>query len=219
MWHGARFVKLKAAVYPVYRLLYWKSEVKLSSTERPIPRGLIEVGENTYGIEHLSIHSWNSDAKLIIGRYCSIADSVHVFLGGNHRLDWTTTYPFADETSDGSIRGNRTGHPATKGNVVIGNDVWIGSHASVMSGIKIGNGAAIAAYSHVVNDVPPYALVGGNPARVIRFRFPESTINRLLQIAWWNWPQRVVTGNSDFLCCPPTEDILVTLENIGRKLA
>lgn len=143
-----------------------------------------EVGDWTYGDPN--VVSFPNCSKLKIGRYCSIAGGVTIFLGGEHRLDWITTYPFSALTSEGkSIEG----HPQTKGDVIIGNDVWIGQEAFILSGVVIGDGAVIGARSVVTNDIPPYSVVAGNPARVIRERFPELVIKDLLRIAWWNWPE------------------------------
>lgn len=133
------------------------------------------------------VHSWGEGARLIIGRYCSIAGDVHVLLGGNHRTDWVTTYPFSEQWHQHA--GKITGHPSSNGNVVIGNDVWIGERAMILSGVTIGDGAVVGASALVTKDVPPYAIVGGNPARIIRYRFDPATIKKLLAIRWWFWPE------------------------------
>jgi len=111
---------------------------------------------------------------------------------GNHRSDFVTTYPFATLRKYWpSVPPNCNDHVA-KGDVLIGNDVWIGASAFLASGISIGDGAVVAAHAVVTRDVPPYAIVGGNPARQIRFRFAESVISDLLRICWWNWPDEKV---------------------------
>ena len=158
--------------------------------------GLVEAGYGTYGVEHLQIHSWDKETRIKIGKYCSIADEVHVFLGGNHDVSRVSTYPFG---SGETLIGPRYGHPLSNGDIVIGNDVWIGSHASIMSGVNVGDGAVIAAFSHVVKDVQPYEVVGGNPARHIKFRFTEIQIQRLLKIKWWDWPVKKVMSKRDDL--------------------
>lgn len=142
-----------------------------------------EIGEWSYG--NPQILSWGEGARLTIGRFCSIAYGVIIMLGGEHRTDWVTTFPFSAlfETA-----AHFTGHPGTKGDVRIGHDVWIGREALILSGVTIGNGAVVAARSVVTKDVPPYEIVGGNPARVLRSRFSESQIEALNRIAWWNWP-------------------------------
>ena len=166
---------------------------------------LMTVGDFTYGHDQIQLHAWDTSTRLHIGKFCSIADSVHVFLGGNHRIEWLSTYPFATPVpTPNDPRGPRSGHPKSNGDVRIGNDVWIGSRSSIMSGITVGDGAVVAAFSHVVADVPPYAIVGGNPASLIRYRFDTATIDLLLEIAWWNWPFEDIALVSDLLCGPPT---------------
>jgi chloramphenicol O-acetyltransferase type B len=140
-----------------------------------------EIGRGTYG--NLKVISWGEGAVLKIGAFCSIATGVKILLGGEHRVDWVTTYPFNTLWEKG--RGIR-GHPKTRGDVVIGNDVWIGMDALVTSGVSIGDGAVIAARSMVTKDIEPYAIYAGNPARLIRMRFKEEIIHSLLEIKWWN---------------------------------
>jgi chloramphenicol O-acetyltransferase type B len=139
-----------------------------------------EIGRGTYGNPH--IRTWNENATLKIGAFCSIATGVQIFLGGEHRTDWVTTYPFSVFWENGR---HLTGHPKTKGDVVIGNDVWIGSEAVVLSGVKIGDGAVIGARSFVTRNIEPYSIYGGNPARLIKKRFDDATIQRLLKLEWW----------------------------------
>lgn len=141
------------------------------------------IGDWTYGKP--IIYRWNDETKLNIGKFCSIADGVKIILGGEHRTDWVSTYPFSEFFKNVS---NVKGHPATKGDVIIGNDVWIGSQALILSGVTIGDGAIIGAGSVVCKDVASYSIAAGNPARQIRLRFDESKISALLKIAWWNWP-------------------------------
>lgn len=155
------------------------------------------IGEYTYGLPQ--IRSWGEGTTLKMGKFCCIADNVTIFLGGNHRTDWITTYPFPaiESWRDAS---EIKGHPATKGDVIIGNDVWIGSHATILSGIKIGDGAVIGAFSVVTNDVDPYSIVAGNPAKLVRKRFDEETVNKLLLVRWWDWPAEKVRKNLRYLC-------------------
>jgi acetyltransferase-like isoleucine patch superfamily enzyme len=136
-------------------------------------------------------------ASLKIGRYCSIGTNVTIFLGSEHRTDWVSTYPFPFLWEEARLI---KGHPSTKGDVVIGNDVWIGFGATILSGVTIGDGAAIGACSLVIREVPPYAIVAGNPARVVRHRFDEETIRKLLEIKWWDWPDEKVKNNVHLIC-------------------
>jgi acetyltransferase-like isoleucine patch superfamily enzyme len=156
------------------------------------------IGEYSYGIPN--IREWGEKANLNIGKFCSIADNVSIFLGGNHRTDWISTYPFGEFQDYFPKATNILGHPATKGDVIIGNDVWIGSGVTILSGVNIGDGAVLAANSVVVKNVLPYEIVAGNPARVIRKRFDDEVIQLLLQIAWWNWPIEKINSEVHYLC-------------------
>lgn len=147
----------------------------------------ITVGRFTYGFENLTIRQWNEGAALKIGSFCSLAVNINIFLGGNHRTDWITTFPFGHIYEDELGGSDIVGHPSTKGDLIIGNDVWIGAGATIMSGVKIGDGAVIAANACVVKDVPPYHIVGGNPAKILKKRFDQEIIEILLQLKWWDW--------------------------------
>ena len=150
----------------------------------------VRVGDYTYGVP--AVLHWGEEARLEIGKFCSIANEVKIFLGGNHRTDWISTYPF-NMIKLFSAEGSKiVGHPATKGDVIIGNDVWIGRGAIILSGITIGNGAVIAASSVVTKEVKPYEIVGGNPAKHIKYRFDEKSINFLNEMEWWNLPEEVI---------------------------
>jgi acetyltransferase-like isoleucine patch superfamily enzyme len=154
----------------------------------------ISVGKHTYGAQNIVIHFQN--ANLLIGNFCSIADDIHVFLGGNHNLDCISSYPFGHTESSKYLSDPIQNHPSGNGDVIIGNDVWIGSGCTIMSGVTIGDGAVVAARSHVVKDIPPYAIFGGNPARLIRMRFSEEVIFELLDFKWWNLPNRKIKNCS-----------------------
>ena len=156
------------------------------------------IGEYSYGFPKV-LH-WGEDANLIIGKFCSIADNVTIFLGGNHRVDWITTYPFNKLNNEFPTATDILGHPSTKGNVIIGNDVWIGHDSTIMSGVKVGDGAVIGACSVVTKDVKPYEIVAGNPAKVLRKRFDDEIITQLVEIEWWNWPISRINSEVNFLC-------------------
>lgn len=145
------------------------------------------IGEWTYGTPR--VHEWGDSSTLTIGKYCSIAEEVNIFLGGNHNLLCVTTFPFNKLWPQAYDVGDLN---TSKGNVVIGNDVWIGFQSLILSGVTIGNGAIIAARSVVTKDVPAYAIVGGVPAKVIRMRFTPEEIFWLQAIAWWDWPQEKI---------------------------
>ena len=141
-----------------------------------------EIGRHSYG--NPEIRTWNEGATLKIGGFCSIADGVKIFLGGEHRLDWATTYPF---TALWECVWHIKGHPKTKGDVIIGNDVWIGTEAIIMSGVTIGDGAVVGARAVVTGDIEPYAICAGNPACFVRKRFDDTIIQKLLELEWWNY--------------------------------
>lgn len=145
------------------------------------------IGDYSYG--RPKVRFPESGASLTIGRYCSIADGVEFLLGGNHRTDWVTTYPFPALPGLWPEAAGQTGFSGTRGDISIGHDVWIGSQAMILSGVSIGHGAVVAARSVVTRDVPPYTIVAGNPARVIRSRFDEATIAALIASAWWDLPR------------------------------
>lgn len=135
-----------------------------------------------------------------IGKFCSIGENLLIFLGGNHRVDWISTYPFMSFHKWFPEAASLPGHPAGKGNVVIGNDVWIGADVTIMSGVTIGDGAVIGTKAVVAKDVPPYAIYVGNPARLARYRFDEQTIQKLLELRWWDWPIERIRKHVHLLC-------------------
>lgn len=165
----------------------------------------IEVGEYTYYDDPDHPEAFERDAvlyavgseRLIIGRFCAIASKVHFLMpGANHADLGPSTFPFGifgppwDTTMD-----LVTGAPS-RGDTVVGHDVWIGYGAIILPGVEIGHGAVVAAASVVASDVPPYAVVGGNPARVIRSRFNAEDVELLLRAAWWDWPVATVTEHA-----------------------
>lgn len=160
---------------------------------------------HTYGLENLIIRSWGEGSELYIGSFCSIADNVEIFLGGNHRTDWITTYPFGHI---GKWDWHGKGHPSTKGDVVIGNDVWLGSGCTIMSGVAIGDGAIVAAKAVVTRDIPPYCIAAGNPAHVVKKRFTDEQIARLLDKAWWNLSDEQIQSIIPQLCSSNIDEFL-----------
>jgi acetyltransferase-like isoleucine patch superfamily enzyme len=164
------------------------------------------IGEYTYG--RPKVITFTNDTKLIIGKFCSIAANVKIILGADHRLDWVSTYPFPALSKIWPEAAGMTGHPTSKGDVVVGNDVWIAEGAVILSGVKIGDGAVIGSQAVVSKDVAPYGVVSGNPARRVKMRFDEDTIKMLLQIQWWNWPVEKIRKHLHLICSPKLDEFL-----------
>jgi len=134
--------------------------------------------------------------RLVVGRFCAIARDVKfVMNGANHAMGGLSTYPFFVFGDGWESAAPAEGELPFKGDTVVGNDVWLGYDALVMPGVTIGDGAIVASRSVVTADVPPYAVVGGNPARVLRTRFAPDVVERLQRIAWWDWPAGRITAN------------------------
>ena len=168
------------------------------------------IGDHTYG--EPTIRQFDQTTRLVLGRFCSIAEQVTIILGGNHRSDWVTTYPFSAFTETWPEAAAIKGHPASKGDIIIGHDVWIGYGATILSGVTIGSGAVIGARAVISRDVAPYAVMAGNPAQEIKKRFDDTTIVRLLQLAWWDWPEEKIRINLPFLCSNQIEQLLMNHE-------
>ncbi|KQT87904.1 CatB-related O-acetyltransferase [Aurantimonas sp. Leaf443] len=168
---------------------------------------LIEIGDYTYyddpdgaaafATRNVTHHYDFIGDRLVIGRFCALARGVRfVMNGANHAMTGFSTYPFnifGQGWEEGFDFATITA--GLKGDTRVGNDVWIGEDALVLPGVTIGDGAIVAARAVVSRDVPPYAIVAGNPARVVRRRFDEATVARLLAVAWWNWPRETITRN------------------------
>lgn len=159
----------------------------------------MSVGKYTYFAQEPNI-CWSHSSEVSFGKFCSIASNLTIYLGGNHNTNWVTTYPFGHVHQETFNRFNGAGHPSTKGNVIIGNDVWIADNVTIMSGVTIGDGAIIANGSHVVKNVEPYSLVGGNPAKFIKYRFSKDQIEKLLLIKWWDWEDEKINEFTPLLC-------------------
>lgn len=168
----------------------------------------IVVGRFTYGNPKFML--WDETERICIGSFCSIADEVAIFGGGEHRTDWVSTFPLRIAFGD-SLAG-RDGHPRSKGPTTIGNDVWIGFRAMVLSGVTVGDGAVIGAGAVVTVDVDPYAIVAGNPAKVVRYRFTASEIEKLLSLRWWEWDSEKIRISIPLLCSSRLDAIIGTNE-------
>jgi acetyltransferase-like isoleucine patch superfamily enzyme len=184
----------------------------------------LKVGVRTYAASSTLVKTWAPSESIEIGSWCSIAGEVRILhpgvsetlldaagtevtlrLRGNHRMETATTYPigialpatrFDDVPADGSLRSRP---------LVIGSDVWIGYGATLLGAVTVGHGAIIGAGAVVATDVPPFAVVIGNPSRVLKMRFPQEIVDSLLAIAWWDWPEAQVIANGDWFMRPVFE--------------
>ncbi len=189
----------------IYPLAHYK---RLCFLKNIIRNPNIIVGDYTYYDDMENVHHFERNVryhfdfvgdKLIIGKFCMIASDVTFIMNGaNHLTDAISTYPFAvfGHGWEHAMEGKQ--YPQ-KGDITIGNDVWIGYRATIMAGVTIGDGAIIAANATVTKDVAPYAIVGGNPAMEIRKRFSDEKIDKLLDIKWWDWPIEKITENVQLL--------------------
>lgn len=194
----------KHGVFPIEgytKLVFLKNFVKASN---------IFIGDYTYfddrryGPEFFEEYNvlYNYDftkVKLVIGKFCAIAAETKFMMTGDHKLDGISTYPFPI-FGKGWESAYEIRDLPVKGDICIGNDVWFGYDSFVRGGVTIGDGAIIAARAVVVKDVPPYSIVAGNPARVVKMRFDEKTVARLLQIAWWDWEIEKITRCLPYIC-------------------
>ena len=165
------------------------------------------IGRFSYGQPTVLRFILPRQGKLSIGSFCSIAPGVVIVLAaaGGHRPDWITTFPFVQFFKD--FR-HFSFPPIEKCDVVIGNDVWIGMDTTILSGVKIGDGAIIGSSSVVTKDVPAYSIVAGNPAKLIRMRFDEETIDMLLRIKWWEWELQRIADNMPLLLSNKIQDFI-----------
>jgi acetyltransferase-like isoleucine patch superfamily enzyme len=165
----------------------WANQTRLRNRMNNLVKwGTVEWGAHSYGIPEFFIDR-HSNAKVIIGKFCSISEGVKIFNGDNHHTRWISPFPFQKKWNPANDAGH--GHPFNKGNIVIGNDVWIGYGAVVLSGAKIGDGCIITAGAVVAGEVEAYSMAGGVPAKMIRKRFSDEAIKKLLSLQWWNWPE------------------------------
>jgi len=192
------------SIYPLInydKLVFLKNIIKAEN---------IFVGEYTYFDdrrygpeffeEHNVLYNYNPEkVKLVIGKFCAIAAETRFIMTGDHKLDAVSTYPFSifGQGWEGAFEVLDL---PVKGDIIVGNDVWFGYNSLVKNGVTIGNGAIIAACAVVVKDVPAYSIVAGNPAKVVKMRFDDQTIERLQKIAWWDWDIEKINRNLKLIC-------------------
>lgn len=190
---------------------YFESPFKGIPLTEQVTNPNIVVGRFSYYSGYYHGHSFDDCARyllphegadrLVVGSFCSIGSGAAFIMAGNqgHRYDWASSFPFFYVPEEPAFAG-ATDAFAPAGDTVIGNDVWIGSEAIIMPGITIGHGAVIGTRALVTKDVAHYAIVGGNPARLIRHRFHDDTIAQLLEMAWWDWSDSELKVAMPLLC-------------------
>lgn len=193
-------------ILPRLYSLFSKNNKHSIFTKDLLSNELYKIGDYTYGSPEVLFS--NKDSLLVIGKFCSIAQNVTIFLGGNHRTDWISTYPFNEIFIENQELKKIEGHPSTKGSVIINNDVWIGRNVIILSGIEIADGAVVAAGSVVTKNIGPYEIWGGNPAKFIRKRFDDNVIENLVKTAWWNWEINEIVENAKMLCSSNVEEFI-----------
>ncbi|MFN8586517.1 MAG: hypothetical protein U0704_01860 [Candidatus Eisenbacteria bacterium] len=166
--------------------------------ERRLPP-FVEVGHGTYFVSGTRFLTWTAEERVAIGNWCSFARDVTIFAGGGHSTDTVSTYPFEAKLFGAThpTRSNRSTRDTR-----IGHDVWVGDGAVIGGGVHVGDGAVIATGSVVMSDVPAYAIVAGNPAQVLRYRFSRRTVEALLRIRWWEWPEDLVRDRLEWFFQP-----------------
>jgi acetyltransferase-like isoleucine patch superfamily enzyme len=163
----------------------------------------IEIGRFTYGGPKLC--TYTDKDRIVIGSFCSIAEETVILGSSEHKIDWATTYPIRIAFNLPGAWND--GIPCSKGVTRVGNDVWMGYRAMIISGVTVGDGAVIGAGAVVSKDVPPYAVVAGNPAKIIKYRFDEKVREMLLAIRWWDWPLEKIVHNVHILCSNDIENL------------
>lgn len=167
--------------------------------------GRVTVGSYTYGVTPSTVLLFRESDRVFIGKFCSFAYDVKIIASGEHNYSAVANFPFyAHFLNHGGERDT-----FTKGVVRVGNDVWVGARAIILSGVEIGDGAVIAAGAVVTKNVPPYAIVGGVPAKLIKYRFSEKVIQDLLKIKWWNWSDADIKNK--------VEDFYIDVEEFIHK--
>jgi len=174
-----------------------------------------KIGKYTYG--HITVYRYDGKSMMEIGSFTSIAAfGVKALLSsGGHFTDYVTTFPIYDDFPFYEDSPPPAQPTNSKGDMIIGSDVWIGIETLLLPGIKIGDRAVIGAGAVVTKDVPPYAVVGGNPAKVLKYRFPEDIIKELLKIKWWDWEDERIREAAPFLMSKNVEEF-IKLVNTGK---
>ena len=196
----------------IYKNYFLRDNLKLE-----IEKNLAVIGKWSYG--NPTICRWDWESKIIIGNFCSLGPDICFFIGGNHKLDWITTSPLpAPQFSKVFKEANKIDifSEKSRGNIEIGHDVWIGGRSTILSGVKIGTGAVIAAGTVVVNDVDPYTVSGGNPNKEIKKRFNDDVIKKILSTEWWLMRDQEIDVLSKYLLSNDIESFFIYVDKIKK---
>jgi acetyltransferase-like isoleucine patch superfamily enzyme len=174
---------------------YIKSYLPSRPEEPSLPRGVV-VGRHTYGYDEDTFPIFTEGARILVGAFCSIGPEVRMHGGGRHVMSRATTFPLNARLFDRAKRN--AADDSDTGPTVIGNDVWIGEGATVLAGVTVGDGAVIGARAVVSRSVPPYAVVAGNPARIVHYRFESDVRERLRAVAWWDWSDEQIRARKSW---------------------
>lgn len=178
-----------------------------------VANGVLEMGPHTAHVRPIVRHTGKATTtKVVIGSFCNIGQDVEFLLGREHHIDWITANPLAGRYGVGPDEASQD---FSKGNIVVGSDVWLGIRSLVLSGVNIGHGAVVGAGTVVPKDVRPYAVVVGNPAKEIRRRFPDEYVDALLRIRWWDWPFEKILSHADLLCSDRVEEFVTRFDPAG----
>jgi acetyltransferase-like isoleucine patch superfamily enzyme len=186
------------------------SRLGIATSDRPsVPDGVV-IGRHTFGYGSETFHVYRPGARIEVGAFCSIHREARVLAGSEHVMTRASTFPFNARIFDPAM-GNLD-EAIDKGTTMIGNDVWIGIGAIVLSGVMVGDGAVIGAGAVVGKSVPPYAVIAGNPASILRYRFEADIRRRLLALRWWDWDEAELWAAKRWL----TTDVTPFLEEMER---
>lgn len=194
---------------------------------KPLVRSpLIDVGEYSYyddpedptGFEIRNVLYHYGPERLVIGKFCALGTGVRFIMNGaNHRMDGPSTFPFPIMGGGWAEHFDLITDLPSRGDTVVGHDVWIGYNVLVMPGVRIGHGAVIASGSVVTADVPDYGIAGGNPAALIRARYSEADIARLLAVAWWDWPAEHLTTHIRTVMSGSVDELEAAAPRLGHS--
>lgn len=197
--------------------MFWFKEIDMApfrklrtklGLRKPAPKDTwpwqgIKIGRHSYGLKPSSVMFYSPTIDLQVGNFCSIAKEVVFLIKAQHPIDTASTFPLRTFARGTEYLGSKP--------IIVGHDVWIGFRSTIMSGVTLGNGSIVAAGSVVTKDVPPYAIVAGVPAKILRYRYDEKTIARMEEIAWWFWDDDKITSNIDAFDLPASEFVKGTL--------